>query len=146
MTTPIAVIPIEGVLSRGHDLKSAQPQRWARTLFDALHSQYRMIGLTQADSDLADWWLRREMLRDWAGVMSQPDAFKSTEEWKVHQVEEFLAEGWEVGVMVDTDQDVLTEVGRLGVVTMFLRYPANKVGWRDPDQPLRGWEDVVQSL
>jgi hypothetical protein len=67
-------------------------------------------------------------------------------DWKVYQVNEFLAEGWDVGLMLDTDEDVLEEVSRLGVVTMFLRYPANKVGWRSPDQPPRGWNDVIDSI
>lgn len=146
MSQAIAVVPIEGVLSQGYDLRSAQPQRWARSLYDGFRGQYRMIGLTAADAELVDWWLRREMLRDWAGVMSQPDAFPDMQEWKVHQVNEFLAEGWDVGVMVDVDEEVLDEVSRLGVVTMLLRYPTNKVGWRSPDQPPRAWNDVIDSL
>jgi hypothetical protein len=140
--TPICVMPIESVLSGEDDLRKAQPTKWARLLYDSLHSQYRMVAFTANNEDTAEWWLRREMLRDWAGVMTKPDAFNRFDDWKVRQIEDFLAEGWEVGLFIDTEKWVCEEVGRLGVVTMLLSYPANKIGWKEPDQPLRSWTDI----
>lgn len=140
--TPICVIPIEGVLASDDDLRKAQPTRWSRPLYDSLHTEYRMIALTGNPVDTAQWWLQREMMKDWAGVMTKPDAFNRFDDWKVRQVEDFLAEGWEVGLFIDTQAWVCEEVGRLGVVTMKLSYPMSHVGWKQPDQPLRSWEEI----
>lgn len=148
----ICVVPIEGVLANGDNLKTAQPTRWARLLYDALHTQYRMIALTVNPNEIARMWLQQEFLHDWAGVMTMPDAYfqsgplghNNYTEWKAKQVEEFLAEGWEVGMVIDIVPQALEQISRLGVMTMLLSYPANKVGWRDPDQELRAWTDIVQ--
>jgi hypothetical protein len=142
----ICVVSVEGVLSLDTDLKSAQPTRWARMLYDGLHTQYSMIALTGNDIDIAHYWLNREMLRAWAGVMTKPDGYNSFRDWKVKQVEEFLAEGWEVGMMLDIDPVVLEQVSRLGVMTMLLSYPSNRVGWREPSPEVRAWTDVVSDL
>lgn len=144
--TLICVVSVEGVLSLDTSLKTAQPTKWARLLFDGLQTQYSMIALTDNEQEIARYWLDREMLRGWAGVMVKPDGFNSYREWKVKQVEEFLAEGWEVGMMIDIDQVVLEQVSRLGVMTMLLSYPSNRVGWRDPTAELRPWTDVVSDL
>jgi hypothetical protein len=142
----ICVVSIEGVLALQPNLKEAQPTKWARMLYDSLHSQYRMIGLTANEQEVARYWLHREMLRDWAGVLTMPDAYVNFGDWKAKQVEEFLAEGWEVGMVIDTDQEVLEQIGQLGVMTMGLSYPANRVGWRDSPPEVRAWTDVVSDL
>lgn len=144
MSQTICVVPIEGVLSDLADLRAAQPQRWARPLVDSFSSQFRMIALTGADPEVADWWLRREMLRGWAGVLTQPDGYNSFAHWMVRQVEEFQAESWEIGLVLGTDQVVLEEISQLGVVTMCLRYPTNRIGWREPGTPIREWTNVVE--
>jgi hypothetical protein len=105
-----------------------------------------MIALTGNEQEIARYWLDREMLRDWAGVLTKPDGYNNFRDWKVKQIEEFLAEGWEVGMMIDIDAEVLEQVSHLGVVTMLLSYPANRVGWRDPTAELRAWTDVVSDL
>jgi hypothetical protein len=144
--TLICAISVEGVLALDSDLKSAQPTKWARMLYDGLHNQYRMIAFTANAPDVADHWLRREMLRDWAGVMVKPDGYNSFRAWKIKQVEEFLAEGWEVGLVIDIDQVVLEQVNDLGVPTLLLSYPTKRVGWREPTPEVRAWTDVVSDL
>jgi hypothetical protein len=143
MSRTICVVPVEYVLSDLPDLKVAQPQRWARPLVDSLKHEYRMIALTSTEADVADWWLRREMLTGWAGVMTQPDGYNSFTHWMVRQIEEFQSETWEVGLVIGTENHALDEISRLGVVTMMLRYPANRVGWREPGAPIREWTSVV---
>jgi hypothetical protein len=142
----ICVVSVEGVLAQQPNLGEAQPTRWARPLYDSLHTQYRMIAFTSNPLELAEFWLRREMLRDWAGVMTMPDAYINYSEWKVKQVEEFLSEGWEVGMMIDTNEHVLERISLLGVMTMLLSYPTNRVGWRDTTPEIRAWTDVVSDL
>jgi hypothetical protein len=139
----ICVLPIEDVLSQSHDLKSSPPQKWARPLYDGLHTQYRMLALTVATDEVADWWLQQNYLKDWSGVLTKPDAYNNYNEWKVRQVEEFLAEGWEVGLFIDTEVWVCDEVNRLGVMTMRLSQPTSRVGWKPPDQPIRGWSEIA---
>lgn len=140
----ICAISIEGVLALDSDLRRAQPTKWARLLYDGLHSQYRMIALTENPIETAQAWLQREFLRDWAGVMTKPDGINRFSDWKVQQINEFLAETWEVGLVIDTDPVVLSQINDLGVATMLLSYPTKRVGWRDPDQELRPWTDIVQ--
>jgi hypothetical protein len=142
----ICAISVEGVLALDNDLRSAQPTKWARMLYDSLHNQYRMIALTSNPPEIADYWLRREMLRDWAGVLVKPDGYNSFRAWKVKQIEEFLAEGWEVGLMIDIDQVVLEHVSDLGVLTMLVSYPTKRVGWRETAPEVRPWTDVVSDL
>src|SRR5262245_46768626 len=113
--TSICVVSIEEALSAGWDLRQAPSQRWARSLYDGLHAQYRMIAFTQADPDLAKWWLRRESLHDWAAVLTQ-EAYLDYPEWKVRQVEDFLAEGWEVGLVIDIDPYVIDGASAMGVL------------------------------
>jgi hypothetical protein len=144
--TTICVVPIEGVLSQAPNLKEAQPTKWARMLYDGLHTQYQMIALTANEPEIARYWLQREMLRDWAGVLTMPDAYANFGDWKVKQIEEFLAEGWEVGLVIDTVDHVLERISLLGVVTMLLSYPSNRVGWRDTTPEVRAWTDVVSDL
>lgn len=142
----ICILPIEGVLSQVANLKTSQPTRWARSLYDSLHHEYRMIAFTQSDPDLANWWLQREMLRDWAAVMQQPDYSVSYSDWKVRQTEDFLSEGWEMGVFIDVDPDPVTRIARMGVMTMLLCHPLGKPGWKDPNEAPRPWVEVVDTI
>jgi hypothetical protein len=121
-------------------------RRAGLALYDALHNEYSMIALTANTSEIASWWLNREFLRGWAGVMTMPDAYSNYGDWKVKQVEEFLAEGWEVGMVIDTVEEVLERISHLGVLTLLLSYPTNRVGWRDPTPEVRAWTDVVSDL
>lgn len=144
--TTICAISIEEILSSGWDLRQAPSQRWARPFFDALKTQYRMIGFTQADPDLAKWWLRRESLSDWAAVMTQ-EAYLDYPDWKVRQVEDFLAEGWEVGLVLDIDPYVIDSVTARGVLSMQVNAPLHPPGWktRSEDGP-KPWIEVAEGL
>jgi hypothetical protein len=144
--TTICAIGIEEVLSAGWDLRKAPGQKWARALYDALHSQYRMIAFTQADPELVRWWMRRESLHDWAAMLTQ-EAYLDYPEWKVRQVEDFLAEGWEVGLVLDIDNYVLDGVCAMGVLTMQVAVPQHPPGWKVRDEAgPRPWVEVVGDL
>jgi hypothetical protein len=141
----IAVITIEGVLAQGDDLRKAPPTKWGRALYEGLALNFRTIAFTKADPDIAQWWLKREMLTGWAGVMSH-EKYLDWPNWKVEQIRSFLAEGWEVGLMLDTDLEVLHRVNELGVLTLTVTYPAMKVGWRSHEVSPRPWADVSGTL
>lgn len=141
----IAVVCLEGVLAAGVDLRSAPPTKWARPMYDAMHSQFRVIGLTMADAELARWWTKREMLHDWAGIMSHEE-YLDYPNWKVEQVRQFLAEGWEVACYLDVDTSVLSAVNELGVLTMTVSYPATRVGFRPHEEAPRPWHEVSSTL
>jgi hypothetical protein len=141
----IAVITLEGVLAAGVDLRSAPPTKWAKQLYDAMHSQFRVIGLTVADPELAKWWTKREMLYDWAGIMSHEE-YLEYPSWKVEQIRSFLAEGWEVACYLDTDPIVLSAVNELGVLTMSVAPPSSRVGFRPHEEAPRPWSEVAGTL
>lgn len=141
----IAVISIEGVLAAGDDLRRAQPTKWGRALYDAAHTQFRMIGFTTAEQEIAKWWLKREGFSEWAAVMTQ-EPYLEYPAWKVRQVEDFLAEGWDVACMLDVDPEVLARVTELGVLTLTVSYPTNKVGWKPHETQPRSWADVSSTL
>jgi hypothetical protein len=141
----IACIALEGVLAAGDDLRRAQPTKWGRMLYESLATQFRMIAFTQADPEIAQWWLKQESMRGWAAVMTQ-EPYLDYPAWKVRQVEEFLAEGWEVGLVLDVDAQVLEQVTELGVLTLKLSYPAIKVGFKQHETSPRPWADVSGTL
>ena len=141
----MCVIAIEGVLALGKDLKTAQPTKWARQLYDGLHTQYRMVGFTQNDYVLAKWWLQREMLKDWAAVMTQDDVIVRYDDWKLRQREDFLTEGWEVAMIIDTAPAVIHRATEMGILAMQLTYPVNRPGFRPPDEAPRPWSNIVES-
>ena len=141
----ICAIAIEGVLAAGEDLRTAMPTKWGKALYDAAHTQFRMIAFTTADQDTAKWWLRREGFTDWAGVMTHEE-YLEYPAWKVRQIEDFLAEGWDVGCMLDVDAEVLSRVSELGVLTLTVSYPTNKVGWRAHETQPRSWTDISSTL
>jgi hypothetical protein len=141
----IAVVTIEGVLANGEDLRTAQPTKWGRSLYEGLVVNFRTIAFTQADPEIAAWWLKREMITGWAAVMTQ-EPYLDYPQWKVKQIEEFLAEGWEVGMMIDTDPEVLARVTDLGVLTLQASYPTTRIGFRPHEASPRPWADVSSTL
>lgn len=141
----ICVITVEGVLSQGIDLKNSQPTKWARLLYDSLHTQYRMVAFTSNDNEVAKWWLQREMLKDWAAVMTQEDAIVRYEDWKLRQLEDFLSEGWEVGMIIDSDPVVIARAGEMGIMGMQVSYPIYRPGFRPPEEAPRPWANIVDS-
>ena len=141
----IAIIPIEGVLANGEDLRTAPPTKWGRAFYEGLVVNFRTIAFTQADPEIAAWWLKRETITGWAAVMTQ-EPYLDYPDWKVRQVQDFLAEGWEVGIMLDTDPEVLERVSELGVLTLKVSYPSMRTGWKQHETSPRPWNDVSSTL
>jgi hypothetical protein len=142
----ICIIAIEGVLALGTDLRRAQPTKWGRLLYDSLHTEYRMVGFTMNENELAKGWLKREMLKDWAAVLTQDDGIPNYQDWKLRQLEDFLAEAWDVGMFIDTDPVVIQRVTEMGILGITLTHPVHQVGFRPPEEAPRAWVDVVESL
>ena len=142
----ITVISIENVLARGEDLKTAQPTKQAKQLYDGLRSQNHTVGFTQATDEIANWWLKREHLGPWARVLSYPPTTALTwDQWRVDQIREILSEGWEVFAYVDTQVEVLDEVRALGVTTIGVAYPHTAPGWKEVAAP-RAWADIATTV
>lgn len=139
----ICVVPIEGVLSIESDLRKAAPTKFARDLYEALRTRYRMIAFTLSDHDTADWWLRRELMPEWAGILTKPDGYTDYPHWRIVQINEFLSEGWDVGMALDINPHVTDKLNEMGVVTMLLSYPRNRVGWKEPAEAVRPWDEAV---
>lgn len=138
----IAILSIEGVLSQTDDLKTSQPTAWARQLYRALKTEYRLILLTKADEELARWWLTKEFMSDFA-LISPYVALMSYPDWKTDQVRQFLADGFEVGVVYDDDDRVIHEVNLLGVAGMRVSPATQRSGWRHHTTEVQPWGDVV---
>jgi hypothetical protein len=83
---------------------------------DSLHTQYRMVAFTSNDNDIAKWWLQREMLKDWAAVLTQ-ETSPNYEDWKLHTLEDF-GRGLEVGLVIDTNERVIERAAPLGIMGM----------------------------
>ena len=142
----ITIVTVEGVLARGDDLKTAQPAKQAKALYDGLKLTNNMIGLTRANEEIARWWVKREHLAGWASILSYPPGSTFTwDHWRVDQVRGFLAEGWEVYAYIDTNAYVVDEVRALGVATMCVSYPHQPPGWKETALP-RAWADVVTTV
>ena len=138
----IAILSIEGVLAQTDDLKTSQPTSWARQLYRALKSEYRLILLTQADEELARWWLDKEFMSDFA-LISTYVALMSYPDWKVDQVRQFLADNFEVGMVYDDDDQVIHGVNKLGVPGMRVSPALQRTGWRHHTTEVQPWGDVV---
>jgi hypothetical protein len=135
----IVLVPVEGVLALSDDLRSAQPSKWARGLYSAMHAQYRMCALSW-DASLAKWWLKKEMMPDWAMVLSCEGFW---EDWKENVVREFLANSWEIAWFIDKDRDVLNSVQRLGVNTLRIEEAIHRPGFKPEDQEYTPWETIA---
>lgn len=140
----LCVVSLEGVLAYEADLNKAAPTRHARDLYEGLRHRYRLICLTLSDHDTADWWLRRELMPEWAGIMTKPDGHVDYEHWRTLQIGEFLAEGWDVGMVIDTSAAVTDALNEMGLVTMLLSYPRKRIGWQEPAEAVRPWNEAVQ--
>ena len=142
----ITIISIENVLARGEDLKTAQPTKQAKALYDGLRTQNHTLGLTRATTDIAEWWLKREHLNQWARVLSYPPTSAFTwDQWRIDQIREILSEGWEVFAYVDTNGYVIDEVREMGVATILVGYPHMPPGWREVAAP-RAWEEIATTV
>lgn len=145
----LAVVSIEHVLANGGDLRSIAAYRGANVLYDAMASQYHLIGLTAASEEIARWWLKRERMPRWARIMAA-DARNSDmtglewQEWKVMQIRSFLAEGWEIAFFFDCKFGPIEQVHDLGVTTITYEHATINPGWRDPSLASpRAWEDLA---
>jgi hypothetical protein len=141
----LAIISIEGVLSQEADLRRSAPQKWAVPLYEAIRSQFRTMALTAAPEPLARDWLRKENLSRWSGVKSWNQVM-SYEDWKVDTLRQFLADGFEVGFLLDVDYSVLMRAGHLGVLTMAMTPPHHRPGWKSPDHGFQPWAELVDTV
>ena len=137
-------MPIEGVLAKGENLKTAQPTKLAKALYDALRSQHNTLLLTRNDEAIAKWWLNRENIKGYSAVLLW-DQVMNWEHWKVDQIREALAQGWEIFAYVDTSPDLVDEVRSMGVTGICVSYPSMTVGWKEVEPP-RPWTDVVATV
>ena len=140
----IIFISVEDVLSRGEDLKTAQPTKWAKVLYDGMRLQHNTVALTRADYDIARWWLKREHFNDWSRILTWNTVIPWNQ-WKIDQVRETLAEGWEVFAYVDSAAGTVAEVTRMGVAGVCVSYPTIATGWKEVAAP-RAWSDVVSTM
>lgn len=145
MSNISVLIPVEGVLTQGADLKTAMPVKLARALYDGVRSQFRTVALTRADQGIARWWLKREQMHGWSAVLSWNQAM-TWPAWKVDTVRDFLANGWEIAAYLDSDVEVARQVQEMGALVLIVGYPAHHLGWQPQDQPIRSWGSVVDTL
>jgi len=138
----VAVITVEGVLSQTPDYKTSQPTPWARQLYQALKSEYRLILLSGGSDEETRWWLNKEFMGDFSLLVPYV-ALMSYSDWRIDQVRQMLADGWEFGVVYDTDDRVIHEVNQLGVPGMRVSPASQRSGWRDHTTEVRAWGDVV---
>lgn len=143
--TKIAVITLEGTLANGPDLKSALPFRWTNPLYDGIRSQFRTMALSRSDEEVTRWWLRREGLPSWSGVLCWNHVM-GYEDWRIDQIREFLANGWEIGFLLDSDRDVTTVAQSMGVLTLTVGHPLVHVGWKADDHAFRPWDELSTTL
>ena len=141
----IALITVEGTLAAGEDLKTALPQKWAKPLYEAVRSQFRTVALARCDNEIARWWLRREGLADWSGVLTWSQAM-SYEDWRIDQIREFLANAWEIAFLLDPDRDVTTVAQSMGVLTLTIGSPLVHPGWRAEGHSFQSWDQVVDTV
>lgn len=141
----VILITIEGVLAGGPDLKKALPLKWAKPLYESLRSQYRTVALTRSDTVLGRWWLNRQGLNDWSGVLAW-NSVLSYENWIVDQVRDFLANGWEVAFLVTSDPEIAKQANDLGVATLTFGTPTHHPGWKSEDTNFVPWEDLEARL
>jgi hypothetical protein len=141
----ITIVSIENVLARGEDLRTAQPTKQAKALYDGLRSQNQTFGLTRAPEEITRWWLKREHLDQWATVMSYQGSSLSWEHWCADQVRNLLAEGWEVFGYVDSDVSICAEVQAMGVAAICVGYPHTAPGWKEVAAP-RAWAEIATTV
>jgi hypothetical protein len=141
----VALITVEGVLAQGDDLKSALPYKWSIPLYEGIRSQFRTVALTRSDQETARWWLRREGLHSWSGVLTW-NQFLSWEDWRIDQIRDFLANAWEIAFLLDNDRDVTTVAQSMGVLTLTIGRPLTHPGWKPEGHGFRSWDDVTGTV
>jgi hypothetical protein len=142
----VVLITVEGVLSNGDDLRNSQPTKQARQLYDGLRSQNNVIILTRATEEIARWWLKREYLLNWSTVKSYPPTSAFTyDQWRIDQLREMLAVGFEVFAFVDASPAVVEDAVKIGVLGFTVSYPHMPVGWREVGAP-RSWSSVAATV
>jgi hypothetical protein len=142
----IALIVVEDVLAREGSLKTAFSHNYAKPLYAAIRSQFRTVALTQADQDIARWWLNREGMGDWSSVLSWNSSIMSFPDWCVDQVREFLTNAWEIAFLLTNDSKVAMRANELGVLTLSLGSPEHPPGWRSDDTTFTPWEELNERL
>jgi hypothetical protein len=142
----MALVTVEGVLTKSDDLRSAMPTKWAKALYDGLRSQANIVVLTRADTSVAQWWLKREHLNGWSGIHVYPLGSNTTwEHWRLDKLRGFLAEGWEVFAFVDGSLDLIEAARDMGVMGIYIAYPSMPPGWQETTAP-RAWTDIVATV
>jgi len=144
--TSIALISLEGVLANGDDLRSAAVHRWTRPLYDGIRSQFRTVALTASDQTIARGWLTRENLHGWTAVMSSSLSIMSYGDWKIDQIREFQANGWEIAFLLDVDQAVTVVAQSMGVLTLTIGLPLHWPGWKADDTSIRPWNEISDTV
>jgi hypothetical protein len=141
----IVLIPIEHVLTESVDLKSAFPNKWAKPLYEALMTEYRVILQTGSDQELARWWLNRNGFFNYATVRSW-DGLRPYEDWLVDEIREHLSDNWEIAFFLTNNPDVATRVRGLGVMSLVVGTPSHRPGWKADDEGYVPWESLEERL
>ena len=142
----VVLIPVENVLADGVDLKTAFAHKWAKGLYDTLHTGFRTVALSMADQELARWWLARNEFTGWATVMSWSGSPLTYESWLRDTVRDFLANAWEIGFFLTTDPEVARDVHDLGVKSLMVGTPSRRPGWKAEDEGFVPWTDLKERL
>src|SRR5262245_48263408 len=112
-----------------------------------MRSQFNVVLFTRADHEIARWWLRREALASYSQVLCWQEGVFDYPSWRIDQMRQILADGWEVGFYLDANPDVIKTVGDMGVITLTVAYPGMHVGWRASTTTVpRAWSEVVDTV
>jgi hypothetical protein len=111
-----------------------------------VHSQFRTVALTRSDQTIAHWWLRREALDGWSSVLSWNNVM-TYQEWRIAQVREFLANGWEIAFLLDNNPSVIHAASEMGVLTLQIGLPKHWPGWKAEDEaPFQPWDEIQSKV
>ena len=146
----IAVITVEGVLSETDNLRSSPPTKLGRDFFNSLKAAYRIVLLSnQPDNGAARAWLKKEGFKGFAMVLCYPvSTLPSLTGWKVNQVREMLGDGWDIAMVIDTDEHVHQAVLQEGVPSILVSYPRMARPGKLPETPgpLRSWDQITATV
>ena len=147
----IAIVAVEGVLAETPDLKATPPNKTGKALYDALKPEHRIVLLSEnTDYDLVRFWLRKEGFNGYALMRSYPStSVMDKPTWKVSVIREMLGDGWDIAMVIDTNEDVSRRCVHEGVPSLTVSYPAMAVRpGRLPETPppLRSWESVTAKV
>ena len=142
----IAIIQVEGVLSRSDLLSSSAPQKWAIPLYEAIRSQFRTVAVSRNTTmDLVRGWLRKEHLPGWSAVHCW-DSPLAYDDWVVDLVREYLSNGWDTAFLLTNNVGISQRVQEMGVLTLMIGTPVHPPGWRAADTEFRPWTEVASTL